>query len=120
MLYTYLDLPKLPSDLETMCLDLANLEPNSRWPEPKNLDKICADYPKENFAKYKQYMVPSEVIRWLADNKLVNKDIRLARIHCMFGGSRVYPHFDFPRTYAINYLLTESTATTCFYKHKQQ
>lgn len=118
MFYTYLDLPRLPIDLETMCLDLANLEPNSRWPEPKNLDKICADYPKENFAKYKQYMVPSEVIRWLADNKLVSKDIRLARIHCMFDGSRVYPHFDFPRTYAINYLLTESTATTCFYKHK--
>jgi len=118
MFYEYLDFPKLPSDLEAMCLDIDNLKPNTQWPEPKNLDKICVDHPTENFAKYKQYMVPLEVIRWLADNKLVNKDIRLARIHCMFDGPRVYPHLDYPRTYAINYLLTKSTATTCFYKHK--
>ena len=120
MFYKYLDYPKLPSDLEAMCLDINKLKSNTTWPEPKNLDKIQGNYPTYNFAKYKQYMVPSDVIRWLIDNKLVNKDIRIARIHCMFDGPSVYPHFDYPRTFAINYILTESDATTCFYKHKTQ
>ncbi len=118
MFYKYLDFPKLPSNLEAMCLDIDNLAPNTKWPEPKNLDKISVDYPTENFAKYKQYMVPKEVLVWLVDNGIVHKGIRIARIHCMFDGPRVYPHFDYPRTFAINYLLTDSTATTCFYKHK--
>jgi hypothetical protein len=118
MLYTYLDLPKLPSDLEAMCLDFDNLEPNLKWPKSKTLDTISVKYPKKNFAKYKQYLVPKEVIDWLIDNGIVDKNNIIVRIHCMYDGPGVYPHLDYPRTTATNYILTDSTATTCFYRHK--
>jgi hypothetical protein len=118
MFYKYLDYPKLPAELEAMCLDLDNLEPNTRWPNPKNLETIQVDYPVENFSKYQQFDVPKEVIRWLAKNQIITREVKVAKIHIMYDGPKVYPHMDYPRTLATNYILTESTATTCFYRHK--
>jgi len=118
MLYKYLDYPKLPIELEAMCLDFDNLEPNLKWPVVSNIDQISVDYPRKNFAQYKQYLPPKQLISWLNDQEIVNKNVWQARIHCMFDGDRIYPHMDYPRIFAINYILTDSTATTCFYKHK--
>jgi hypothetical protein len=115
MFYKYLDLPKLPSELEMLCLDLSKLEPNVRWREPTNCNNIQIDTP----VQYNQYLAPKEVLRWIASNHLIFPRIRVARVHVMHSGLRTHPHMDFPRTIAVNYILTESTATTCFYEHIQ-
>ena len=118
MFYKYINYPKLPQELEDMCLDLDNLEPNKRWPQANNLEAVRVDYPVENFSKYRQFEVPKEVIRWLIENQIITREIKAAKVQVMYDGLKTYPHFDYPRTIATNYILTESTATTCFYKHK--
>lgn len=118
MFYEYLDYPKLPSDLEAMCVDLERLDANTRWPKAKNLETLQCDHPPENFCRYRQFEVPKEVLSWLIKERIITRDIKIARIHAMYDGPKTYPHLDFPRTVATNYILTDSTATTCFYRHK--
>ena len=118
MLYQYLDFPKLPKELELMCLDFKNLKPCRTWEYPSNMSQETSRLSMDSFAKYSQYRVPREVLNWLNENNILTKDIRAAKIHCMHEGQRIHAHVDHFRTCAINYILTESTASTCFYKHK--
>ena len=123
MLYKYIEGPTLPAELKDMCLDFDNLEINPWWPTlkksaPNNTDKTNTNYPQSDFAQYKQYLAPELLIIWLNDHGLLNENVRHPRIQRMVGGNQIYPHFDYPRTFAINYLITDSVATTCFYKHK--
>jgi len=116
MFYTYLDYPKIPDYLAAMCLDFLQLAP-VHFPLSTNMSTVGPKYPDIKFARYKQFYIPRPLVDWLIDNKIVTKEMPVALVHAMYDGDRIWPHMDYPRTRALNYVISDDQSTTCFYRH---
>ena len=131
----FLDFPKLPIELERMCLDQINnkdawlfsIDPKVEFNTVINGQKM---HMKQ--AIFEVFQAPVAVIEWLKSNGIVTSDEQDVNVQRTTGGNVLLPHIDSPiygiknslyflkiepkmRKTARNYLLTEPGPLTHFY-----
>ena len=130
--YKFLNYPKLPDELEQLCLDQLNKPEFFIFDLSKNeiiTRKVIIDgeVVVKKQCTFEVFSAPTEVIDWLLSNKIIDSIDTEVVVQRSYNGTALFPHTDNPenynnnltnlhkRTTALNYLLSESGPTTCFY-----
>ena len=133
--YKFLDLPKLPDELEQLCLNTTKQKENLicqfYFPVEANIPYYGKLVYKKQ-CKFELYTCPPIVKEWLLDNKVIKSIEDDVSIQRSYDGNALLPHVDngktsynpsseierkiLDRSIARNYLLTDGNPKTCFYK----
>lgn len=147
--YRFLDLPRLPAELEQLCLDQLNKPEFFLFdlgrPTPGSAVEIKLPY-KGKLVSVRQctfevYDAPTQVKEWLLDNHIIDSKLASVGVQRSHSGNRLLPHVDQGNIYgrsknvgslvqeknynisgrkaARNYILSAAEARTCFYNSQR-